>query len=114
MQLLQSIGDGLEEKEKDFRIAAEIGQMLVEKNKQLIEQNADVEASFQVQVPNRLSSVGYIVHSSLMPSQLEKKDADLRAADHKQKQLAKRIDELQAVHAVSAITAFYAVLTAFH
>lgn len=50
VQLLQSVSEGFEEKDKEVRVAAEIGQMLVEKNKQLIEQNADIEADFQLQV----------------------------------------------------------------
>lgn len=50
MQLLQSVSDGFEEKDKEVRVAAEIGQMLVEKNKQLIEQMADVEAQCQLKV----------------------------------------------------------------
>lgn len=50
VEALQSIGDGLEEKENDYRMAGEIGQMLVDKNKELTERNADLEASCQAQV----------------------------------------------------------------
>lgn len=77
--------------------------MLVEKNKQLIEQNADLEAACQTQVWTSFADDDSFGKSLLLLIlmmlcfQLNKKDADLKAADQKQKILAKQLDELQAV-----------------
>lgn len=49
-----------------------------------------------------------------MAWQLEKKVAELRAADQKQKQMAKRIDELQAVRLGLAAPGSHASFTALN